>query len=133
MLHTASPFPFVQPKNAEEVIRPAVDGTISVLEACKQDGNIKRVVVTSSIAAVGSTYYVQARRQEKGRGTGQGAGQRRGRVTDNLTHFSCNMRGEIIKFGKVCRLQYYGFALSSLYEQHHQHGTCNIIISKIYA
>ncbi|XP_071839331.1 uncharacterized protein [Apostichopus japonicus] len=56
VLHTASPFPFVQPKNAEEVIRPAVDGTISVLEACKQDGNIKRVVVTSSIAAVGMNH-----------------------------------------------------------------------------
>ncbi|PIK53109.1 hypothetical protein BSL78_10028 [Apostichopus japonicus] len=45
-----------KPKNAEEVIRPAVDGTISVLEACKQDGNIKRVVVTSSIAAVGMNH-----------------------------------------------------------------------------
>ncbi|PIK48968.1 putative bifunctional dihydroflavonol 4-reductase/flavanone 4-reductase-like [Apostichopus japonicus] len=131
VLHTASPFPFAQPKNAEEVIRPAVDGTISVLEACKQDGNIKRVVVTSSIAAV--EVRIMYRPEDRGREGGRaGAGQGRGRVTDNLTHFSCNMRREIIKFGKVCRLQYYGFALSSLYEQHHQHGTCNIIISKIY-
>ncbi|XP_071838978.1 uncharacterized protein [Apostichopus japonicus] len=53
VLHTASPFPFEQPKNAEEVVRPAVDGTLSVLRACKEAGTVKRVVITSSVASVG--------------------------------------------------------------------------------
>lgn len=59
VLHTASPFPFEQPKNAEEVIRPAVDGTVSVLEACRAEPNVKRVVVTSSMAAVGFRHTVK--------------------------------------------------------------------------
>ena len=52
VLHIASPFPAAVPKNPDEVIRPAVDGTLNVLEACSQSGSVKKVVLTSSIAAI---------------------------------------------------------------------------------
>lgn len=51
LLHTASPFPLTQPKNPEETIRPAVDGTLRALAAAKAAG-IRRVVLTSSTVAV---------------------------------------------------------------------------------
>uniref|UniRef100_A0A1X7V130 NAD-dependent epimerase/dehydratase domain-containing protein n=1 Tax=Amphimedon queenslandica TaxID=400682 RepID=A0A1X7V130_AMPQE len=35
-----------------EIIKPAVDGTLNVLKACVAAGTIKRVVITSSIAAI---------------------------------------------------------------------------------
>src|SRR5690348_10519248 len=40
------------PRDEQEVIRPAVDGTLRVLRAAAADGGIRRVVLTSSIAAV---------------------------------------------------------------------------------
>ncbi len=54
ILHVASPVPVVQPKNADEVIRPAREGTLNVLAAAKHHG-ISRVVLTSSTAAVMSS------------------------------------------------------------------------------
>lgn len=51
LLHTASPFPLVQPDNEDEVIRPAVDGTLRALRAAR-DAGVKRVVLTSSIVSV---------------------------------------------------------------------------------
>lgn len=51
LLHTASPFPLQQPKTDDEVIRPAVDGTVRAMRAAKEAG-IQRVVLTSSAAAV---------------------------------------------------------------------------------
>ena len=50
--HVASPFPIAQPKDENELIRPAVDGTLRVLKAAR-DAGVKRVVQTSSFAAVG--------------------------------------------------------------------------------
>eukprot|EP00300_Choanocystis_sp_HF-7_P033430 c45774_g1_i1.p1 GENE.c45774_g1_i1~~c45774_g1_i1.p1 ORF type:complete len:352 (-),score=81.46 c45774_g1_i1:106-1161(-) len=52
--HVASPFPNskTKPKSDEEVIRPAVDGTLVVLKGCVQAG-IKNIVVTSSFVAIG--------------------------------------------------------------------------------
>lgn len=53
VLHTASPFPNKAPKDENEIISPAVNGTLNVLKACLQPGlNIKKVVLTSSVAAV---------------------------------------------------------------------------------
>jgi dihydroflavonol-4-reductase len=51
VVHTASPFPIAQPKDPQALIRPAVDGTRRVLEAAA-DAGVKRVVLTSSVAAV---------------------------------------------------------------------------------
>ena len=47
LIHAASPFPLVQPKDANEVIGPAVDGALRALQAAKASG-VKRVVLTSS-------------------------------------------------------------------------------------
>ncbi|MEQ8226659.1 MAG: NAD-dependent epimerase/dehydratase family protein [Rhodospirillales bacterium] len=51
VMHLASPFPLYPPKNPDEVILPAVEGTVNVLSAAKAAG-ISQVVMTSSIAAV---------------------------------------------------------------------------------
>lgn len=51
VLHVASPFPPKQPKDPDELIVPARDGTLRVLRA-SLDGGVKRVVLTSSVAAI---------------------------------------------------------------------------------
>jgi nucleoside-diphosphate-sugar epimerase len=51
VLHVASPFPLSQPRDADEVIRPAREGALRVLEAARRAG-IKRVVMTSSVVAI---------------------------------------------------------------------------------
>lgn len=51
LLHTASPFPLEQPENEDDIIRPAVDGTVRALSAADAAG-IDRVVLTSSAVAV---------------------------------------------------------------------------------
>jgi dihydroflavonol-4-reductase len=53
VVHTASPFPIAQPKDENELIRPAVQGTERILRAAKAAG-VKRVVLTSSCAAITS-------------------------------------------------------------------------------
>lgn len=52
VLHIASPFPSTVPKNEDELIVPARDGALRVLKAAR-DAGVKRVVMTSSFAAVG--------------------------------------------------------------------------------
>jgi dihydroflavonol-4-reductase len=52
VLHVASPFPSAQPKDPDELIVPARDGTLRVLRAGLA-GGAERIVVTSSVAAVG--------------------------------------------------------------------------------
>ncbi|HEX4306487.1 MAG TPA: NAD-dependent epimerase/dehydratase family protein [Solirubrobacterales bacterium] len=54
VLHVASPFPLVQPKDPDELIVPAREGTLRVLRAAFGAG-ASRVVVTSSVAAVGGS------------------------------------------------------------------------------
>jgi nucleoside-diphosphate-sugar epimerase len=51
VLHVASPFPPAVPKHEDELIIPAREGTLRVLQASKAAG-VKRVVVTSSMAAI---------------------------------------------------------------------------------
>lgn len=51
LMHTASPFPLAAPKNADDVIRPAVDGTLRALRAAQAAG-VTRVILTASIASV---------------------------------------------------------------------------------
>jgi len=57
--HVASPFPLAQPRDENDLIRPAVDGTLRVLRAAR-DAGIKRVVLTSSFAAIGYGHGDQA-------------------------------------------------------------------------
>jgi len=51
VMHVASPFINIEPKDENEYIRPAVDGTIRALNAAKKAG-IKRVVLTSSMVSM---------------------------------------------------------------------------------
>lgn len=52
VLHVASPFPTQDPKDVNELIKPAVEGTLRVLRAAQRAG-VKRVVLTSSFGAIG--------------------------------------------------------------------------------
>jgi nucleoside-diphosphate-sugar epimerase len=52
VLHVASPFPATVPKHEDELIVPAREGALRVLRAAR-DAGVKRVVLTSSFAAVG--------------------------------------------------------------------------------
>lgn len=53
LIHAASPFKIQGIKNAQkELIDPAVNGTRNVLLAAEKSGTIKKVVLTSSIAAI---------------------------------------------------------------------------------
>jgi dihydroflavonol-4-reductase len=51
LMHTASPFPIASPQDENELIRPAVEGTLRAMRAAKSAG-VKRVVLTSSVAAI---------------------------------------------------------------------------------
>jgi nucleoside-diphosphate-sugar epimerase len=51
VLHVASPFPALQPKDEQDLIRPAVQGTLRVLRA-SATGGVQRLVQTSSLVAV---------------------------------------------------------------------------------
>lgn len=53
LLHVASPYPSKIPRDEQDVIKPAREGTIRALRAAKNAGTVKRVVITSSFAAVG--------------------------------------------------------------------------------
>lgn len=57
VLHVASPFPAREPNNEQELIRPAVEGTLRVLRAAAA-ADVERFVQTSSMAAV---YYGHSR------------------------------------------------------------------------
>lgn len=52
LAHTASPFIAEIPKNPDELIRPAVDGTRRALEAALR-ADVRKISLTSSFAAIG--------------------------------------------------------------------------------
>jgi nucleoside-diphosphate-sugar epimerase len=52
VLHIASPFPPSVPKHEDELIVPAREGALRVLRAAR-DAGVRRVVLTSSFAAIG--------------------------------------------------------------------------------
>ncbi|KAK4337227.1 hypothetical protein RND71_043733 [Anisodus tanguticus] len=56
VLHVASPFPLAIPNSPDDLIKPAVDGTLSVLKACQEEKSVKRVVLTSSVVAIYEPY-----------------------------------------------------------------------------
>ena len=51
VLHVASPFINIEPKDENEYIKPAVEGTMRALKSAKKAG-IKRVVLTSSMVSM---------------------------------------------------------------------------------
>lgn len=51
LLHVASPFVIAEPKDENEMIKPAVEGTLRALNAAKKAG-VKKVVLTSSTVAM---------------------------------------------------------------------------------
>ena len=53
VLHVASPFPAAAPNHEDELIIPAREGTLRVLHAARNSGTVKRIVITSSFAAIG--------------------------------------------------------------------------------
>lgn len=52
VLHLASPFPAENPAHEDELVKPAVNGTLNVLKACAMEKSVKRVVLTSSCASI---------------------------------------------------------------------------------
>jgi dihydroflavonol-4-reductase len=60
VLHLASPFPAFTPKDENDLIKPAREGTLRLLRAAANCG-AKRVVLTSSIAAISAGHKVKGR------------------------------------------------------------------------
>jgi nucleoside-diphosphate-sugar epimerase len=60
VLHVASPFPPALPKHEDELIVPAREGALRVLRAAR-DAGVKRVVLTSSFAAIGYGHHGQTK------------------------------------------------------------------------
>jgi len=60
VLHVASPFPQTVPKHEDELIVPAREGALRVLRVSR-DAGVKRVVLTSSFAAIGYGHGPQAK------------------------------------------------------------------------
>jgi len=56
VLHVASPFIAGLPDHEDDLIKPALAGTQRVLELSAQNPLVKKVVITSSFAAVGDTF-----------------------------------------------------------------------------
>ena len=52
VMHAASPYIIDVKDPQRDLVDPAVKGTLNVLHACAKSGTVKRVVLTSSIAAV---------------------------------------------------------------------------------
>jgi dihydroflavonol-4-reductase len=52
VLHTASPYELETADPQRDLVDPAVNGTLSVLRSCVADGSVRRVVLTSSGAAI---------------------------------------------------------------------------------
>ena len=50
--HVASPLPLPIPRDDNDIIKPAVEGTLNVLEACRASGTVRKVVITGSCAAI---------------------------------------------------------------------------------
>ena len=55
VIHVASPFTLTPPEDEQELIKPAMEGTLNVLNAAFLN-KVERVVVTSSVAAVSGVF-----------------------------------------------------------------------------
>ncbi|KAN0116832.1 NAD(P)-binding protein [Hyaloscypha variabilis] len=52
VIHVASPFTVTPKDNEMDLLRPARDGTLNVLEAAANTSSIRRVIITSTMAAI---------------------------------------------------------------------------------
>ena len=52
VMHTASPYTINVKNPQTDLVDPAVNGTETILESCLKSGSVKRVIFTSSIAAI---------------------------------------------------------------------------------
>ncbi|ERM99847.1 hypothetical protein AMTRI_Chr02g216580 [Amborella trichopoda] len=52
VFHTATPINFQSPNPEKDMIEPAIEGTLNVLKSCAKTKTVKRVILTSSGAAV---------------------------------------------------------------------------------
>lgn len=57
VVHVASPFPLAPPENEDDLIKPALEGTTSVMKAAIAAG-AKKVVLTSSCVSIGMGYPI---------------------------------------------------------------------------
>ncbi|MEV0338296.1 aldehyde reductase [Nocardia sp. NPDC050713] len=64
VLHVASPFPSYVPDDERELVEPAVQGTLRVLRAAAAEPGVRRVVLTSSVAAIAYGHDVDEVRTE---------------------------------------------------------------------
>ena len=55
LIHSASPFPIANPKDENDLIRPAVEGTQRAIAAAGAAG-VRRVILTSSVVAIIDTF-----------------------------------------------------------------------------
>src|SRR5690606_36921384 len=60
VLHVASPFPPGIPEHEDDLIVPARDGALRLLRAAR-DAGVRRVVLTSSFAAIGYGHGVRSK------------------------------------------------------------------------
>ena len=63
VLHVASPFVIAEPKDENDMIKPAVDGAIRALKFAKE-ARVKKVVVTSSTVAMAGDKKIQMLTQD---------------------------------------------------------------------
>lgn len=62
VIHSASPFHFRSTDHKKEMLEPAINGTVGILKAIKQHApSVKKVVITSSIAAVMNPFSAPAK------------------------------------------------------------------------
>jgi len=59
VIHLASPVPTGEAVEEDKIIKPAVEGTQHILRACKENPSVKRVVYTSSIAAISGLFLTK--------------------------------------------------------------------------
>ncbi|KYQ89786.1 hypothetical protein DLAC_09754 [Tieghemostelium lacteum] len=52
VIHVATPYVHTAPNPLEDIVKPAVNGTLRVLEAASQVSTIKKLIITSSAGAV---------------------------------------------------------------------------------
>ncbi|KAJ0985888.1 hypothetical protein J5N97_004244 [Dioscorea zingiberensis] len=52
VFHVATPMDFESPDPENEVIKPTVNGVLSILKSCKKAGTVRRIVFTSSAGTV---------------------------------------------------------------------------------